>query len=125
MSADTPLGFTYPVGGDPVANLDTIVQALADRLDAHVGLHYGDRTNINFASVPSTQSASVTFPVGLFTTSANVMLVACVAGSSSPADFLGPTTNNVDTAGGVIWLRRVSGSTGNVPVHWHAMEIAP
>lgn len=125
MTGTTPLGFTYPSGGDPIADLDTIVQDICERIDAHVGLHYGDRTNINFASVPNTNSVSVTFPVGLFTVSANVMLVATVAGSSSPADFLGPTTNNVDTAGGVIWLRRVSGSTGNVPVHWHAMEIAP
>jgi hypothetical protein len=66
MGSQTAKGYPYPVGTDRVADGDNAIQALAEAVDAKLGISASGSASISIASAAS-GSVTVTFPVGRFT----------------------------------------------------------
>lgn len=122
MTASTPLGFEYPIGTDPIASLDTILQTLCERMDAYVGLHASGLEVVNITALNTTITKAVAMPVDLFT--ATPQIFACVQ-SGSPNQFQAPTIANPLPESFDLKMYRTAGTTGNITVHWHAVQTNP
>ena len=79
MPANTPLGFPYPVGTDRVTDGDDSIRALAEAVEAKIGVW---RSGTVVVDTPSTSpgTLAVTFPAGLFT-AAPAVGASCLASS--------------------------------------------
>lgn len=107
----------YPVDSDPVADLATAVQALAERVDKLTPL-------TGKVTVPVTAanngSIAVAFPVGKFDGAPRV-LTTIESGSSAYSSYV----NGITTTGATIRVRHNDGTsqTTAVDVQWCALDV--
>ena len=72
MGSVTSLGYPYPIGTDRVMDGDNAIQALAERINSHVGVLASGVVPVTIATAGTVGTAAVTFPVGRFTVAPNV-----------------------------------------------------
>lgn len=78
MPSTTPKGFPFPVGTDRVMDGDDAIQALAEFIDARVGVFASGVATVNFANTGQVVQA-VTFPAGRFNSPPNVVFAFFIA----------------------------------------------
>lgn len=87
----------YPVAGDPVADIDTIVQSTAERLEALLPI--SGRVTVTVTASAS-GSAAVAFPAGKFPVGATIRVTCStvIAGNTSYFAYQSSATNTGFTA---------------------------
>lgn len=120
MPANTALGYPYPLGTDKINDGDATLAALATKVDTAKGIAARGSVTINVAAINTTYAAAVTFPVGLFTV-APVAVMQPQTGA--PQDVFGSLQTQPTTTGVNLCVRRTAG-TGNLLVHWVAIQQA-
>jgi hypothetical protein len=118
MPANTPKGYPYPLGTDPVADGDDAIKNLANKVDAALPA----RTWVSTASVPVTASTvgtlNVTFPAGRFTAVPRISLT--VAGVSS---FYVAGATAVSSTGINIFVRHTDAVSASITITVHVMAV--
>lgn len=115
----TTLGYPYPDGTDPMADIATAVQALAQAVDDKLGLLQSGTKNVNAVNVATDYSVTVTFPTA-FPSIPHV--VACISNKLNPASYEPPLISSVTAADFVLTVRRSAGSA-SVDVDWIAHKL--
>lgn len=118
----TAKGYPFPNPGDPVANTDLAIKALADFLDANgfKAMHAGQQV-VNFAASITASTGAVAFPVGKFT-AAPFIVVACGSGTSQYV-----ATVSANSAASFTAIARSADGTAKtaaVSVYWVAVQMA-
>lgn len=119
MTANTPKGYTYPVGTDPMSQGDNVLQGLAQAVDTKLGVAASGSVFFSrFASV-NPDNATVTLPVGRFSAAWPMQINATPATTSVFSARAAATqqTNTQFTL--AAW--RESG-TGDLTVMWTASQ---
>lgn len=121
----TAKGIPYPAPGDPVANTDLAIKALADWLEANgvKRMHAGAQVvTVPNGATSAGSAAAFAFPVGKFT--AIPIVVAVVQGTSSYHVAVGATS----AAGVSFTVRHIDATAAagaqNVTVWFIAVQLA-
>lgn len=118
----TAKGYPYPDPGDPVANTDLAIKALAQFLEANgFKAMAAGVANANFAASAVGTTGAVAFPVGRFT-APPVVAIGLLTGTSLYFHVM----SAVSAASFTCAVRRSDGTsiTGAVSVHWVAVQMA-
>jgi len=116
MPANTPLGFPYPVGTDRVTDGDDSIRALAEAVEAKIGIF---RCGTVVVDTPTTSAGTVavTFPAGLFTA---IPAVGASCQASAPIQWAAggyaPTTTGMQ-----VKAQKTTGAA-TVTVSWWAAQ---
>ena len=104
MPANTPKGYPYPLGTDRVMDGDDAIHNLATAVETKLGVATAGTVNVNVVTGGTPASVAVTFPVGLFSATPNVV-TTCVSGApqNTPSGASG-----VSATGATIWGSRNS-----------------
>lgn len=117
MPANTPKGYTYPVGTDRVMDGDNSIRTLAEQVDTNLGRAAGGLVTITPSGAGAATPVAVTFPAGRFTV-APYMVSNMSAGSNTDRQT---GVTGVTTTGATITL--TSATAAAVPVYWLALQI--
>jgi hypothetical protein len=118
MPGATPKGYPYPLGTDLVSSGDNTIQALATFLDGQAGTRASGTITANVSVINTPVSVAVTYPVGRFTATPQVMATARAANPQTTA-----VGANGHSASGVnIFAARVSGTANPSEVDWFAVQ---
>ena len=118
MPAATPKGYPYPLGGDPVAQGDDAIKALAERIDARLPMATA-AARANIADVPAngTKAVVVALPAGRFTAVPAVQAV--VYGSNVCWAVVGTVT----ATSASVTVRSISSAPANCTVAVQAVQM--
>lgn len=120
MSGNTPKGYPYPTGGDPMSQGDNILNQLATAVDQRLGAMAAGSVVFTRFATTNPDSVTVTYPVGRFAAGASVPLPQATANTTGPSSArvgcAAPTAN-----GFTLNAWRESG-TGNLTVYWAAQQ---
>jgi H-type lectin domain. len=118
----TAKGLPYPEPGDPVADGDDAIKALAEAVDDKAGMVSGS-VNVT-ATAAATATAAVVFPVGAFTAAPKVLVTSVNAISGSQTAWY-TMANSVTSTGfnAVIAHRDGTATNAQITVHWLAVGV--
>jgi hypothetical protein len=121
MPANTPKGYPYPLGTDPVADGDDAIKNLAQKVDTAIGVFATGSVNVQTAGTnPSNGSIAVVFPVGRFSVVPRIYLQQTNNFPAAATDFSSPFANNITAAGFTVNVRR--NDVALVGVNWLATQ---
>lgn len=123
MPANTAKGYPYPLGTDRLMDGDDAIKALAEAIDARIGVVAAGSVSVPVSSGSATGTVAVTFPVGRFT--AVPLVTGTYQGSNiawSLVNYTGVTTSGF-TAGVSHRDGTASGTSTAFTQSWHAIQL--
>lgn len=117
MPSATTKGFPYPIGSDDLADTDLRIKALADFLEARVGVFQSGQAVSASLAAGAGGDVTVTFGTA-FGATPNV--VACAQVNGSDSSLFPVMVKTISTTGCVIRVKNGSGGATTVPVQWMA-----
>lgn len=120
MPANTPKGYPYPLGTDRLMDGDDVIHSLATAVDTMAGVFAaGSLTSSVPTALNTPVSTAVTFPVGRFSATPQVM---CSLSGSAVNAFAPLGVTGATTTGCVIWYSKSSGGLAAVNIQWMAIQ---
>jgi hypothetical protein len=123
MPANTPKGYTYPIGTDRVMDGDDSIKTLAEQIDVYLGKAAAGNAPVPVAAGSAVGNLAVTFPVGRFT--ATPFITGMYFGTNvswSLVSVSAPTT-----AGCTFGVTHRDGTASvaatTINVNWHAIQL--
>jgi hypothetical protein len=123
MPANTPKGYTYPIGTDRVMDGDDAIKTLAEQIDTYIGKWAAGQVQVPVSAGTALGSTAVTFPVGRFT------VAPWVTGTYNGTNISWGIINisAITTSGCTVGVSHRdgtnSGTSTSFGVSWHAVQL--